>query len=268
MSDSRLKEPSDPLYLTAIGSTQHVATGPRKNTPYNKIINFGDKLDITRRAIDVTIDVRDASELNAGGVALATQAEVDAGIITNKAITPATLSSYSGLVSGGVATVQDEPAGTGESLIGDGTGSATNVRLHSLLAGTNMTVTKTGQDLVLAANIAAASDTVAGISELATQAEVNTGTDTARVVTPATLAGITSLKATTSLIVNSTKVVGSQVIVPASLSNSTGGTAGSSIADGTGTYSQTIFNNNFASIVAQLNAIEAALTSHGLIASL
>jgi hypothetical protein len=38
-------------------------------------------------------------------------------------------------------------------------------------------------------NVIAASDTVPGIIELATQAEVNTGSDTSRAVTPATLAG-------------------------------------------------------------------------------
>lgn len=48
-------------------------------------------------------------------------------------------------------------------------------------------------------NVIAASDTVPGVIELATQAEVNTGTDTDRAVTPATLTSWRSTKKTASV---------------------------------------------------------------------
>ena len=43
------------------------------------------------------------------------------------------------------------------------------------------------------------------------------------------------------------------------------GTAADTIADGTGTYSQTIFNNNFASVVRRIDRLELALRANGLI---
>jgi hypothetical protein len=50
--------------------------------------------------------------------------------------------------------------------------------------------------VVVSRDVVPASETVAGVVELATQAEVDTGTDTTRVVTPATLASYTGLGGT------------------------------------------------------------------------
>lgn len=56
--------------------------------------------------------------------------------------------------------------------------------------GVNGTIDSTAVTWVTdSASAPAASETVAGVAELATQAEVNTGTDTTRTITPATLAG-------------------------------------------------------------------------------
>lgn len=43
------------------------------------------------------------------------------------------------------------------------------------------------------------------------------------------------------------------------------GTAADSLVDGTGTYSQTAFNNNFASVVRRIDRLELALRANGLI---
>lgn len=78
-----------------------------------------------------------------------------------------------GVVSGPVSSVNDNVAffdGTTGKLIKD--------------SGLTLSGSNTGDEV-------SATDAVEGIVELATQAEVNTGTDTGRVVTPATLAGST-----------------------------------------------------------------------------
>ncbi len=56
-----------------------------------------------------------------------------------------------------------------------------------------------GSSLVNDAELPSASETVRGVAELATDAEVNTGTDVARIITPAGLAQATSLLQATAL---------------------------------------------------------------------
>lgn len=43
------------------------------------------------------------------------------------------------------------------------------------------------------------------------------------------------------------------------------GTAGAGTADGTATYSQTVFNNNFATVVGKINALITALKTAGVL---
>ena len=71
------------------------------------------------------------------------------------------------------------------------TGTATfdNVTVNGTLSGTNLSGTNTGDE-------PDASTTVKGIVELATQAEVDTGTDTVRAVTPSTLTNWSALNVT------------------------------------------------------------------------
>ena len=56
-----------------------------------------------------------------------------------------------------------------------------------------------GTPLLKASQLVDSSETAKGVVELATQAEVNTGTDTTRVVTPATLAGTFQQQSKTAL---------------------------------------------------------------------
>lgn len=55
----------------------------------------------------------------------------------------------------------------------------------SIVAGSNVSLTSGTDDITIA--VAQATDSVAGVIEIATQAEVSSGTDTTRAVTPATL---------------------------------------------------------------------------------
>jgi hypothetical protein len=50
----------------------------------------------------------------------------------------------------------------------------------------------------------------------------------------------------------------------AALTDSTGGSVDGTLADGTGTYSQSIFNNNFADVASRINAIRTALVAVGV----
>ena len=72
-----------------------------------------------------------------------------------------------------------------------GTGVAsfwsTALEVGDVIIQENATATTEADWVVVSRDIIPASETVAGVVELATQAEVNTGTDTTRVVTPATL---------------------------------------------------------------------------------
>jgi len=72
-----------------------------------------------------------------------------------------------------------------------GTGVAsfwsTSLEVGDVIIQENATATTEADWVVVSRDIIPASETVAGVVELATQAEVNTGTDTTRVVTPDTL---------------------------------------------------------------------------------
>jgi hypothetical protein len=63
---------------------------------------------------------------------------------------------------------------------------------------------------------------------------------------------------------NATPIIQPAGSAQAALTDSTTGTAGTTVNDGTGTYSQTITNNNNATILALLGAIRTALVNAGL----
>lgn len=60
-------------------------------------------------------------------------------------------------------------------------------------------------------------------------------------------------------------VLGSQQAAIADVTDSTGGTADSTLADVGATYTQATLNNNFADLAEKVNEILAALRAHGLI---
>jgi len=110
------------------------------------------------------IDV--ATTTTPGIIELATLAEVNAGTDATRAVTPDTLDGWTG--STNIASVGTITTGTWE-------GSAIDQTYINGLSGTN-----TGDEVQ-------ATETVAGILEIATSGEVNTGTDNTRAVTPAGL---------------------------------------------------------------------------------
>jgi len=107
-----------------------------------------------------------ASTTVAGIIELATNTEANAGSATNRAVTPANLGAFTG--TSNIATVGTISNGTWE-------GTAISTDYIANTSGTN-----TGDE-------PDASTSTKGIIEIATQAEVKTGTDTGRAVTPATL---------------------------------------------------------------------------------
>ena len=119
-----------------------------------------------------------ASETVAGIAELATQAEVTTGTDTVRAVTPATLKVFVGaaIATGTAAAVAPTGPVTGQMWID--TSKAPPV--------TN--VWDGAKWVAVGAAAANASETVKGIAELATQAEVTAGTDDARIVTPLKLA--------------------------------------------------------------------------------
>lgn len=85
----------------------------------------------------------------------------------------------------------------------------------SLTQGNGITITNTSSGTAAAFTVAAnnASETAVGVIEIATQAEVNTGTDTVRAVTPATLATyVANQAANDSYAVTLTATSGSQTV--------------------------------------------------------
>tara|TARA_B100000497_G_C7686955_1_gene416582 strand:- start:619 stop:2211 length:1593 start_codon:yes stop_codon:yes gene_type:complete len=102
----------------------------------------------------------------AGIVELATNTEANAGTDSNRALTPANLAAFTG--SSNITTLGTINSGTWN-------GSAISTSYISNLSGTN-----TGDE-------PNATVSVKGIVELATAAEVVTGTDSTRAVTPSTL---------------------------------------------------------------------------------
>lgn len=144
-----------------------------------------------------------ASESAAGKVELATTTEAQTGTDTVRAVTPAGLKAA---IDDAKAAILDSAPGALDTLnelaaaLGDDENFATTVT--SLLADKQpidsdltaiaaLTTTSYGRALLELANqaalmalLAAASETVAGIIEIATQTETNTGTDDVRAVTP------------------------------------------------------------------------------------
>jgi hypothetical protein len=97
----------------------------------------------------------------------------------------------------------------------------------------------TNSSWISAGTISVASETVAGIAELATTAETNAGTDDARIVTPAKLAGRTATETRTGIIEIATQsetdagADDARAVTPAKLANYSGlGSGGSADLEG------------------------------------
>jgi hypothetical protein len=142
-------------------------------TFFTEAVEVGDfliaEVDSASTLADWTIVQRNidyATTTTPGFIEIATQGEVDTGTDATRAVTPDTLDGWGG--SAQITTVGTITTGTWQ-------GTAIDPLYIQNLSGTN-----TGDEV-------AATDTVAGIIEIATSAEVNTGTDNTRAVTPAGL---------------------------------------------------------------------------------
>jgi hypothetical protein len=118
-----------------------------------------------------TLSVAAASETVAGAVELATSAETTTGTSTTLATHPA-----------GVKAVADTKVPT----------SRTITTTAPLSGGGDLSANRT-------LTVGAASDTATGVVELATDAETQTGSDTARVITPANLSARTATESRTGV---------------------------------------------------------------------
>lgn len=143
---------------------------------------------------DVTYSNPGATTSNSGVVTLATPEEVAAGTNASKAVTPATLLSRTatadraGLVE--LATAAETTAGTDDSRAVTPAGAKASLDARAAssaeaLAGLS------GVKFVTPSSLRAvkASTALAGLVELATEAEVTAGTDDSRAVTPLRLRG-------------------------------------------------------------------------------
>ena len=116
----------------------------------------GDGIDVSGATGDVTVTAEDASATNPGVVELATTAETTTGTDTTRAVTP------DGLKDGYQGSTNVVTVGT----IGTGTWNATAIASAKMATGTS---------------------SAQGALELATTAEADSGTDTARAITAAGL---------------------------------------------------------------------------------
>ena len=136
------------------------------------------KLNGIETAADATPDATTSVK---GKIEIATQGEVDTGTDTTRAVTPDTLSNYSGLGGGGGWTAVDASE-TAKGIAELATQSETNTGTDDARIVT---------PLKLASRTA--TETRAGVLEIATQGETDTGTDDTRAVTPLKLAEYSGL---------------------------------------------------------------------------
>lgn len=137
-----------------------------------------------------TLGARRATDSNHGLIEIATQAETNAGTDYTRAVTPKTLNdrkaseSLSGIAE--IATQSEFDTGTDDTRI------ATPLKIKTRLNNTARTSVIAASGLVetgtlwdhYTLNILEANETQRGTARLATQAEVNTGTDDKTIVTP------------------------------------------------------------------------------------
>ena len=128
-----------------------------------------------------------ASETERGIIEIATQAEVDAGTDTERAVTPSTLQQS-------ITTILSDPANlpvasfTQQGVIEIATQTEVDAGTDTERAVTPATLSASVTNILSDPNnLPFATETQRGIAEIATQAEVDAGTDDEKIVTPAKL---------------------------------------------------------------------------------
>lgn len=165
--------------------------------------------DATRAVTPANLSARSATETRSGLVELATDAETQTGTDTARAITPANLSARSATETTSgiaeIATQTETDTGTDDNRIVTPLKAATRflakaggtltgfLTLHANPTSAMHAVTKQYADGLVVGGASPASETVAGIAEIATQVETDAGTDDTRIVTPLKLANYSGL---------------------------------------------------------------------------
>jgi len=174
--------------LTDLAGVKALDTSTLQVKPSEGAFVDGDKTKLD--GIETGADVTDTANVTAAGALM--DSEVDADIKTLSLPANTTISAF------GATVIDDADAATARATLDvdqAGTDNSTNVTL----AGTPDYITITGQEITRnqidltadvtgvlpEANLPNASTTAEGVVELATDAEVTTGTDTTRAVTPA-----------------------------------------------------------------------------------
>jgi hypothetical protein len=151
---------------------------------YN-IASSGSSVTITETATgQINLAVTQATETQLGGAEIATQAEVNAGTDNTRIVTPQKLSAY--ISTGGVSasTIVVTPAINGNTDVQ----SVLSDAIYSIASANNsVTIAETATGQINLA-VTQATEAQLGGASVATQAEVNTGTNDTKFVTPSKLA--------------------------------------------------------------------------------
>lgn len=165
--------------------------------------------DTARAITAANLSARSATETRSGIAEVATQAETNAGTDDAKMVTPAKFAgrtateTQAGIAE--LATQAETDTGTDDNRIVTPLKAATRflakaggtltgfLTLHADPTSALHAVTKQYADGLVAGGASPASETVAGIAEIATQGETDAGTDDARIVTPLKLANYSGL---------------------------------------------------------------------------
>ena len=195
---------SDPITALGVATNGQIPIGDGTTDPQLATITAGDGIDITNGAASITV----ATDLKANGGLVIESTELavklDASSITGTLAvadggTGAATLADGGLVIGNTtgAVECDAAGGTDEILVG---GGASTKPVWTTATGTGAPARATSPTLVTPAlgtpssgtlsSCDAATDSAKGVVELATGAEVGTGTDTSRAVTPDALADV------------------------------------------------------------------------------
>lgn len=208
---------------TVTGMTAAAMIAIRDQTIIDAVINGSGHLILTRHdestidAGSITEAVDTASDTVAGVVELATSAETLTGTDATRAVTPA------GLLS--VASTK-QPLDEDLTAIANIAPADDDFIQRKSGVWVNRTLAQLATDLIATSSFAS-SDTQKGIVELATNAEVVTGTDTTRAVTPAGLTNLTASdtqKGIVELATNAEVVTGTdtaRAVTPSGLANLT-----------------------------------------------
>lgn len=152
------------------------------------LLSLNDSLTISEETDEITFEVQQSSETQSGAIEIATQIEVDAGVDTERAVTPSTLTTF-------LSNPANLPLPVATELQQGIAEIATQAEVDT---GTDderfVTPLKLANYTFPPAVVPNATEIERGIAEIATQAETDAGVDDERFVTPLKLANYAPLQ--------------------------------------------------------------------------